>query len=192
VEIIAVTSFAVVGFGKSPFCIDRDGSGRRWTPAQTHLQPTSNSFLGLSTRPYRRLSVWVLSASDRWVKSALDARTAADAELGLAAARCTQGAVVSSGQSCISVQRVFSDRAIAEELANRMAAAAQLTVGDPYDLGTDDGVVMSEQAVDRLAAMISDAIERGRWLLTGGVRGGVVHPKVIYNPPSDADISQMA
>ena len=40
--------------------------------------------------------------------------------------------MVSSGQSCISVQRVFADRVIAEELANRMVAATRLTVGDPY------------------------------------------------------------
>ena len=81
----------------------------RGTALDTCADPFTND-LEHSTRPYRRLSVWVLSASHRWVKSALDARTAADPELGLAAARCTQGAVISSEQSCISVQRVFADR----------------------------------------------------------------------------------
>ena len=38
--------------------------------------------------------------------------------------------------------------------------------------------------------MISDVIERGGKLLTGGVRGGVVPPTVSYNPPSDADIGR--
>ena len=38
--------------------------------------------------------------------------------------------------------------------------------------------------------MIFDVIERGGKLLTGGVRGGVVHPTVSYNPPSDADIGR--
>jgi hypothetical protein len=35
-----------------------------------------------------------------------------------------------------SVQRVFADRVIAEDLANRMAATTRLTVGDPYNPGT--------------------------------------------------------
>src|SRR5690606_17962699 len=38
---------------------------------------------------------------------------AADADLDLAARRCAHGAMASSGQSCISVQRVFAERSIA-------------------------------------------------------------------------------
>ncbi|MFE5707654.1 aldehyde dehydrogenase family protein [Rhodococcus koreensis] len=116
---------------------------------------------------------------------------AADADLDHAAARCAHGAMASSGQSCISVQRVFADRAIAADLADRIAAAAAaLTVGDPYDPATDVGTVISEHAAGRLAAMIADATTGGGTLLTGGVRDGVVHPTVIYNPSPEADISR--
>lgn len=116
---------------------------------------------------------------------------AADADLEHAATRCAQGAMVSSGQSCISVQRVFADRTVAAALADRIAtAAAALTVGDPYDPATEVGTVISEQAVRRLDALIRDARDRGAALLTGGVRDGIVHPTVLFDPPADAEISR--
>lgn len=116
---------------------------------------------------------------------------AADADIDLAARRCAHGAMTSSGQSCISVQRVFADRSIAAELAEAMAChAASLLVGDPYDPATELGHMISPQAADRLGAMIEDAVAGGADLLTGGVRDRTVLPTVLYAPAADAQISR--
>lgn len=116
---------------------------------------------------------------------------AADADLDLAARRCAHGAMASSGQSCISVQRVFAERSIAAGLAEAMAEyAAGLRIGDPYDPATELGRVISAQAAERLAAMIEDAVTGGATLLTGGVRDRTVLPTVLYAPADDAEISR--
>ncbi|MEU1983235.1 aldehyde dehydrogenase family protein [Nocardia sp. NPDC019395] len=115
----------------------------------------------------------------------------ADADLDLAARRCALGAMVSSGQSCISVQRVFADRSIAADLAEAMAGyAAQLRVGDPYDPETELGNVISPESAARLGSMIDDAVARGATLLTGGVRDRAVLPTVLFAPSEDAEISR--
>ncbi|MFI5720717.1 aldehyde dehydrogenase family protein [Nocardia sp. NPDC051750] len=117
---------------------------------------------------------------------------AADADLDLAARRCAHGAMVSSGQSCISVQRVFAERTVARNLAEAMAGhAAELRVGDPYDPATELGTVISAAAADRLGSMIDNAVEQGAELLTGGVRDGVVLPTVLYAPSAQAEISRL-
>ena len=65
---------------------------------------------------------------------------APDADLEYAAKRCAVGAFYNSGQVCISVQRVYSQRGIYEPFAEQFVRASEaMVVGDPLDERVDVG-----------------------------------------------------
>lgn len=95
------------------------------------------------------------------------------ADLELAATRIVAGGYSNAGQSCISVQRVYAQRGIYEELAARVAAlTSALTTGSPEDQATDVGPVISDTSAERIESVISDAVSHGARLLAGGDRHG--------------------
>ena len=107
----------------------------------------------------------------------------ADADVEYAAERIAWGAFVQSGQSCISVQRVYVHRDVAErftaELLDRVGA---LRVGDPLDDDTDVGPLIDEGAAERVEEWLREAVEDGAELLVGGTRDGtLMQPTVVAN-----------
>jgi acyl-CoA reductase-like NAD-dependent aldehyde dehydrogenase len=113
---------------------------------------------------------------------------AADADLDTAAEKLAANAFSFAGQSCISVQRVYVERAAYEGLLERFLPRVEaLKVGDPADDETDVGPVIDEDARDRILEWIGDS---GGEILTGGdVEEGLIRPTVIANPPPDAKVS---
>ena len=105
----------------------------------------------------------------------------ADADLEEAAELAVRGAFANSGQRCTAVKRIIAVEAIADELAERVAAGAQaLRCGDPADERTDVGTVIDETSAIRIAGRIHDAVVRGARLLCGGVReGALLQPAVL-------------
>src|SRR6476646_405151 len=68
---------------------------------------------------------------------------AADADLDAAAARIAANAFSFAGQSCISIQRVYVERAAYEGLVDQLVPRVEaLKVGDPADEETDVGPVI--------------------------------------------------
>ncbi len=114
---------------------------------------------------------------------------AADADVDAAAQKIAANAFSFAGQSCISVQRVYVERAayygLVEQLVPRVEA---LKVGDPADEETDVGPVIDEDARERILEWIG---ESGGEILTGGDADaeGLIRPTVIANPPADAKVS---
>jgi acyl-CoA reductase-like NAD-dependent aldehyde dehydrogenase len=101
---------------------------------------------------------------------------APDADLDLVARRCAFGAFYYSGQVCISVQRVFADRRIAEPFTEKFAAAARgLVVGDPLDERTDVGPMIDEREAMRIEGWVQEAARDGAQIVTGGQRTGAVY-----------------
>jgi glyceraldehyde-3-phosphate dehydrogenase (NADP+) len=96
-----------------------------------------------------------------------------DADAALAAERIAWGATVQSGQSCISVQRVYVHEALWDEVApaivERMRA---LQAGDPLDPATDVGPLIDEAAAERVEEWVAEAVAGGAELLAGGTREG--------------------
>ncbi len=105
----------------------------------------------------------------------------ADADVGLAVARIVAGGFAYSGQSCISVQRVFAQAAIYPEFVERLRAElAKLVVGDPSDDATQIAPMIHEAAAMRAEAWIHDAVDKGAQLLAGGVRrGNLLEPTLL-------------
>ena len=74
-----------------------------------------------------------------------------------------------AGQSCISIQRILVHEAVAEEFKARLVRnVSKLTVGNPYDEGTDVGPLITPGDRDRVKEWIDEAVAAGAELLTGG------------------------
>jgi acyl-CoA reductase-like NAD-dependent aldehyde dehydrogenase len=97
------------------------------------------------------------------------------ADLATVVPRLTFGAFYQSGQSCISVQRIFAHRALYDQLrAGMIAAAGAQKLGDPRDEATDLGPIISEKEARRIEGWVTQAVEAGATLLCGGKRDGVM------------------
>jgi acyl-CoA reductase-like NAD-dependent aldehyde dehydrogenase len=112
-----------------------------------------------------------------------------DANLPLAVERCVFGGYYQSGQSCISVQRIFVQEGVYEAFRDKfVAAVSALRVGDPHDENTFIGPIISEEEAQRIERSIQNAVQRGGRLLCGGSRErNMVTPAVLENVPRDAE-----
>ena len=105
---------------------------------------------------------------------------APDADLDLVAKRCAFGAFYYSGQVCISVQRIFTDKKVSEPFTERFINATKsLVVGDPLDERTDVGPMIDVKEAERIEGWVGEAKEHGAQVLTGGQRNGPVYMPTI-------------
>ncbi|MFD1537082.1 aldehyde dehydrogenase family protein, partial [Nonomuraea guangzhouensis] len=111
-----------------------------------------------------------------------------DADVAEAARVCARTGYSNSGQSCISVQRVYVQRGRFEEFVAALTAEVKaLVVGDPLDPATDVGSMVDDDAAARVAAWAGEAAGQGAVITTGGGRSGaVMEPTVVAAPPADA------
>ncbi len=118
---------------------------------------------------------------------------AADADMDRALPALTKGGFYHAGQVCVSVQRIFAHRSIAENLGNRLAELARkLRVGDPALAETEVGPLIRPGEVKRVAEWIEEAVARGAKVLSGGraLGGNLYAPTVLYDPPQDVRVSR--
>jgi glyceraldehyde-3-phosphate dehydrogenase (NADP+) len=106
-----------------------------------------------------------------------------DADLELAAARCAAGGYAYSGQTCISVQRIFAHESVYDRFVEHLVARVKaLKTGDPADEATVIGPLIDEAAAKRVEQWIQEAAAQGARVLTGGKRAGsVVEATVLSN-----------
>jgi acyl-CoA reductase-like NAD-dependent aldehyde dehydrogenase len=108
-----------------------------------------------------------------------------DADLDQVAKATVTGGYVNAGQVCISVQRVVvHDQVYADFLEALVPGVEQLKIGDPLQEGTQLSAMISEEAAERVARWIHEAVEGGARLLIGGERNGALH-----HPSIVADVS---
>lgn len=97
----------------------------------------------------------------------------ADADLDAAAVRSGhQGPLMQAGQSCACASRILVQDSVYDAFLERFLAVVEAArVGDPLDPATGFGPVVSGAAVDRILAVVSQAVDEGAGeLLTGGHR----------------------
>src|SRR5271156_5960909 len=93
----------------------------------------------------------------------------ADANLETAAAAAVWGGFTNCGQVCLSVERLFVESAIAEKfLALVVQKTQKLRVGPGSDPATDIGPLIRPQQVQRMQALVDDAVNLGARVLCGG------------------------
>jgi acyl-CoA reductase-like NAD-dependent aldehyde dehydrogenase len=116
---------------------------------------------------------------------------AADADLDAAATALAANSFSFAGQSCISVQRIYVERAAYDGLIELMLPRVEaLQVGDPADEETDVGPVIDEDAKQRILEWIDEARKAGAEVLAGGEdRDGLIGPTVIAGANRDLKVS---
>ncbi len=114
----------------------------------------------------------------------------ADADLSEAARLCAATGYSNSGQSCISVQRVYVERPVYDEFSHLLAEEVRsLTVGDPLDLATDVGCMVDVEAATRVERWIGEAVDGGAAILAGGDRrGATLEPTLLAAPAPGAKV----
>jgi len=115
----------------------------------------------------------------------------ADADLPDTVVRVLRGAFYQSGQSCISVQRVFVHTRVYDRFRDDLVAATRgLKAGDPREEETFVGPLISESDARRVEAWVEDALRVGARLLCGGRRHGALYePTLLENVPEAAKLS---
>ena len=113
-----------------------------------------------------------------------------DADVQGAARVCARTGYSNSGQSCISVQRVYVQRDRFEEFAKALAdEVGRLRVGDPLHAATDVGSMVDEEAAERVVRWTAEAAAAGARVLLGGTRdGATMQPTVVADPPATASV----
>ena len=103
-----------------------------------------------------------------------------------------KGGFYHAGQVCVSVQRVFVQDSITDDVAKRLSVgASKLKVGDATKEDTEVGPLILPREVDRVDEWVQEAVSEGAKLLTGGKKlsNTTYAPTVILNPPIDAKVS---
>jgi succinate-semialdehyde dehydrogenase/glutarate-semialdehyde dehydrogenase len=89
--------------------------------------------------------------------------------------RAVDGAVAAKmrnmGEACTAANRIFVQRAVAGEFAERLAARlGALSVGDGAAPGTDVGPLVEEKALAKVQELVDDAVAKGATVVCGGSR----------------------
>jgi acyl-CoA reductase-like NAD-dependent aldehyde dehydrogenase len=114
-----------------------------------------------------------------------------DADIEEAATKLAANAFSFAGQSCISVQRIYVQRAAYDDFVSRFVPKVEaLKVGDPAEEDTDVGPIIDEEARERIVSWIEEATAAGAKVLTGGeVVDGLLRPTVMADVTPDMKVS---
>ena len=106
-----------------------------------------------------------------------------DADLDRAARGVAFGAFFNAGQTCISIERVYVARAVADAFIERLVAVTRsLRAGIQEE--RDVGPMITEAQYVKVVEQIEDALAKGARALTGGVPDGgtrVIQPTVLVD-----------
>ncbi len=113
-----------------------------------------------------------------------------DADLERAATMAVAGATKNSGQRCTAVKRILCIDSVADEFVARAVEKAKvLKYGDPMNMETDIGTVVSEEAAKLFEVRVNEAVSLGAELLHGNNREGAVYPPTVVDKvPYDCEL----
>ena len=105
-----------------------------------------------------------------------------------------KGGYYHAGQVCVSTQRIYVHRDIADDFSQRLIERVErLRTGDPTREDTEVGPLILPREADRVAEWIQDAVDGGATLATGGTRLSetTLQPTVLLDPAADARVSRL-
>ncbi len=113
-----------------------------------------------------------------------------DAELADSAKKVLSGSLRNAGQRCDAISRVFVQKGAAKEFERMLAdGIREWSVGDPREAGVKIGPLIDGRAVERVAALVDDAVKKGARLVTGGKsRGDYFEPTLLLDVPLTARV----
>jgi succinate-semialdehyde dehydrogenase/glutarate-semialdehyde dehydrogenase len=115
----------------------------------------------------------------------------ADADLDAAVEGAVLAKLRNMGEACTAANRLYVQRSVADEFATRLAERfAAMRMGHGLDAQTQIGPLIDDDAVRKVDSLVSDAVERGATVLTGGQAadgpGHFYPPTVLGSVPHDA------
>ncbi len=124
----------------------------------------------------------------------------ADADFDKAVSTAARAAFTNQGQICLCGSRIFVQEEIYEKFKIALVAkTSNLKVGDPKDISSDLGAVVSKGHMEKILSKIEQAKQLGGKILIGGKReifegelkdGYYLQPTIIEGLPFDCDINQ--
>jgi len=117
-----------------------------------------------------------------------------DADIDSAVAGAMLSKFRNTGQTCVCTNRFLVQEGIYDEFVNRLSEAVKtLNVGNGMDDGVNQGPLISLKALEKVKDHLSDAIDRGALVVTGGkphkIGGTTFEPTVISNVDSSMKIA---
>ena len=105
--------------------------------------------------------------------------------------KAVEGAIAAKfrniGQACTAANRFIVHRDVADEFARRVTERVQgFTIGRGTEEGVTIGPLINSDAVEKAAALVGDAVQRGATLRTGG--SAVDGPGTFYEPTVITDV----
>lgn len=104
-----------------------------------------------------------------------------------------KGGFYHAGQVCVSVQKIFVHKTILDTFIHKFEGAVKkLIVGDPLDIKTDIGPLISSDNVSRVHSWVEQAVSDGAKLLCGGkkISKTCYEPTILLNPKVDSIVSK--
>ncbi|CAM3589988.1 aldehyde dehydrogenase family protein [Smaragdicoccus niigatensis] len=110
---------------------------------------------------------------------------AADADLDYAASGIAFGALLNSGQMCVSTERIYVEESVHDEFVDKLVAqVSALRQNGESGFETDLGPLITDEQFTIVEKHVADAIHRGAVVKTGGKPGlapGFFEPTVLTN-----------
>ena len=121
-----------------------------------------------------------------------------DADLGAVVQGLRLASFANSGQACIAQTRILASRANYDAVVDAVSdLAASLRVGDPADMQTEIGPLVSKRQQERVNSYIASGEEQGARLVVGGTampkgldKGWYVQPTVFADVDSQMRVAR--
>jgi len=112
----------------------------------------------------------------------------ADADVEVASSAAVWGSFTNCGQACLSVERIYVERPVAETFSRRcVEKTRRLKLGPGSDPDTEVGPMIRISQVERVEEQLRDAVARGARILAGGRRRPDLGP-CYFEPTVVADV----
>jgi succinate-semialdehyde dehydrogenase/glutarate-semialdehyde dehydrogenase len=118
-----------------------------------------------------------------------------DADLDLAVAGAMASKFRNAGQTCVCANRVLVQSGIHDAFVERFQAAVEaLVVGNGFEARSEQGPLITTDAVEKVERHIADAVDRGAKVLSGGGRhelgGTFFEPTLMTGVTQDMLVAQ--
>lgn len=116
----------------------------------------------------------------------------ADGDLDLAVNETVWGRLYNTGQVCCASKRFIVENSIKELYIQKMVQKINsLKQGDPSDMSTDIGCLVSEDAAIEVEKQVNETVAEGAQIVIGGHRNGAFYePTILNNVTKDMKVAK--
>lgn len=116
----------------------------------------------------------------------------ADGDMDLAIEETVWGRLYNTGQVCCASKRFLVENSVKDEFIKKMTDKIHsLKQGDPQDMATDIGCLVSEEAAIEVERQVNETIAAGATLVCGGKRNGAFYePTILDNVTPDMEVAK--